>query len=111
MMAETAVVVSKPPVIEIDLTKASPRVLRHLKKERDKDRVIDMVKTVLNNPMTPFFASILFAGALRETDPPKITGLNATFIAAAGAVIGIAMAGGLDNVGDIIKGIGEIVPG
>lgn len=110
-MAETSLVVSKPPVIEIDLTRASPRVLRHLKKERDKDRAIDLFKTVINNPMTPFFGSILFVGALRETDPPKITGLNAGFIAAAGAVIGVAMAGGLDNMGEVLRGIGEIVPG
>lgn len=111
-MAQTDLVVRENPVIEIDLTKASPRVLRHLRKERDKDRLIDLFKTIINNPMVPFVGSIFLAGYLRETEPePKITGIQAGLIAAGGGLIGVAVAGGLDNVGDILKGLGEIVPG
>lgn len=67
-MTETAIAVRESPVIEIDLTKASPRVLKHLKAERDKERLMELLKDagggavqvaklVLSNPAASMVAS------------------------------------------------------
>lgn len=67
-MVEKAIAVRESPVIEIDLTRATPRVLNHLRKEKDKERLIGLARTfgggavevtkaILSNPAASMVAS------------------------------------------------------
>lgn len=49
-MIETALAVR--PSYSVDITKASPALLRHIRRERDKDRICDLLnKTIGSKPV------------------------------------------------------------
>lgn len=120
-MVEKAVAIRQPPAISIDLTKASPKILRHLRKEKDKDRTLalvekglEIVKPIITHEITLLLAGIAVGNWMLSRyenagpEGPKFPYLEpyeANFIG--WGMLGIALAKS-GTIADVGKAVGDI---